>query len=157
MRSFLAAAVAASFVLAGSLHACAQDVPVPATCTPQVNAPLAQVLATRRYATVENVMVCGTAIGSSRTQHGRIHGNHHVIPLRVPLPDGTALVEVVTNDDLDGPVVAGRGATIFALGQLFVPAHGHFVAGLHDVHCATHRGAANGWVVVDGTKYPPRC
>ncbi|HTJ25062.1 MAG TPA: hypothetical protein VMA36_02760 [Candidatus Limnocylindria bacterium] len=157
MRSFLAAACAAVLVLAGSLHACAQDVPVPTHCTPQVNAELAQIVASGRPATVDNVMVCGTAIGSSRTQHGRLHGDHQVIPLRVPVNGGSALVEVVTNDDLDGVVTARRGAHVAAFGQLYVPAHGRYVAGIHDVHCSTHRGAANGWVVVDETRYPSRC
>lgn len=158
MRSLLVAACSAALVLAGALHACAaQDVPVPSHCTPQINAQLAQIVASGRAATVDNVMVCGTTTGSSRTQHGRIHGDHQVIPLRIPVPGGSTFVEVVTNDDLDGVVTARRGAHVAAFGQLYVPAHGRFVAGIHDVHCATHRGAANGWVVVDGTRYPSRC
>jgi hypothetical protein len=159
MRSYLAAAAAAALVLTGALHACAarSDVAVPAHCTPQLDAELAQIVAARRPATVDNVMVCGTAIGSSRTQHGRFHGDHQVIPLRVPTPGGSLLVEVVTNDDLDGVVVARRGAHVIAFGQLYYPAHGRFVAGIHDVHCSTHRGAANGFVIVDGIRYPPHC
>ena len=32
------------------------------------------------------------------------------------------------------------------------------MTGVHDVHCATHRGADNGWVVVNGTRFPDiRC
>ncbi|MDP9107218.1 MAG: hypothetical protein M3N49_14970, partial [Candidatus Eremiobacteraeota bacterium] len=63
---------------------------------------------------------------------------------------------VVTNDDLDGRVTAPRGATVFAYGQYFQTTDRQrpFVAGVHDVHCATHRGADNGWVVVNGTRYP---
>ena len=120
---------------------------------------LARLIAERHADAVDNVMVCGTTIGPSRPQRGGRHGGHQLIPLRVPLPDGRfALVEVVTNDALDGRVTAPRGATVFAYGQYFLTTERQrpFVAGLHDVHCATHRGADNGWVVVDGTKYPQR-
>jgi len=157
MRSSLVAAAAISLVLAGTLHACAQNVPVPARCTPDVNAQLGQILATRSRATVDNVMVCGTTISSSRHRRGGIHGDHQILPLRVVLPDRAVLVEVVTNDDLDERVTAPREAQVFAFGQLFVPAGGRFAAGVHDVHCSTHRGAANGWVVVNGTRYPRAC
>ncbi len=103
-------------------------------------------------------MVCGTTIAPSRPQRRGPHGAHQLIPLRVPVAgDGRfALVEVVTNDDLDGRVTAPRGATVIAYGQYFRTSDRQrpFVAGVHDVHCATHRGADNGWVVVNGTKYP---
>ncbi|HYZ16157.1 MAG TPA: hypothetical protein VE591_07130 [Candidatus Acidoferrum sp.] len=148
-----------SIALAGTLSACArgQDVAAPTRCTPDVNAQLARLIATDGHVTVDNVMVCGTTLARSRVIHSR-YGTHHVLPLSAPLPgDGTVPVEVVANDDLDGPVVAPRGATVVALGQLYIPAHGRFVAGLHDVHCATHRGAENGFVIVDGRKYPPHC
>jgi hypothetical protein len=62
----------------------------------------------------------------------------------------------VTNDDLDGRVTAPRGAAVFAYGQYFrtSPRQRPFVAGIHDVHCATHRGADNGWVQVNATTFP---
>lgn len=137
----------------------AQNVPVPATCTPPVNATLASLVTSDRRGEVDNVMACGTTISSSRTQHGGRHGDHQILPLRVRFPDGsTHLIEIVTNDALDGRVTARRGALVFALGQYFNDGPGrHFEAGLHDVHCATHAGADNGWVVVDGVKSPATC
>lgn len=159
MRRSFAATLIVTIALAAVPCGCtrAQDVSVPSRCTPDVNAQLARLIATDGHLTVDNVTVCGTTIARSRVIHSR-YGTHHVLPLRAPLPgDGTVPIEVVANDDLDGPVVAPPGATVLALGQLYMPAHGRFVAGLHDVHCATHRGAENGWVVVDGHKYPPHC
>jgi len=137
----------------------ALDVPVPASCTPQVNAQLGSLLTQGFVGEVDNVMVCGTTISSSRTQHGGRHGDHQILPLRVLLPNGSAqLVEVVTNDSLDGRVTAPVQATVFAYGQYFNDGPGHyFAAGLHDVHCSTHSGANNGWVVVNGVKYPRYC
>lgn len=130
---------------------------VPASCTAQVNEKLASLVGTGADH-VDNVMVCGVTVSSSRTQHGGRHGDHQILPLRVTMPGGNVqLVEVVTNDELDGRVTSGPGATVFAYGQAFFPTHGHFVAGIHDVHCSTHRGADDGWVVVDGRKFPSSC
>jgi len=157
MRTTLAAAVALSLVALGACSATAKDVPVPSACTAGVNAQLAALIAEQHDGPVDNVVVCGTTIGPSRPQRAGPHGGHQILPLRIPLADGrTALVEVVTNDDLDGRVTAPRGAAVFAYGQYFLtsPRQRPFVAGLHDVHCATHRGADNGWVAVDGAKFP---
>jgi hypothetical protein len=130
----------------------AKDVPVPSACDASVNQHLAELLSQQQQGTVDNVMVCGVTISASRTQSGGPHGSHQVLPLQVNLPSlGTKLVEVVTNDDLDGVVTAPKGAQVFAYGQAFFPA-GRFAAGIHDVHCATHAGADNGWVVVNGAK-----
>jgi hypothetical protein len=151
---------AAVFVLIlTAISASAQkDVPVPQNCTPQVNQKLGDLLGSGQTHTVDNVMVCGVTVSASRTQQGGPHGSHQILPLRVPFPDGnTRLVEVVTNDDLDGVVTAPSGAQIYAYGQAFFPSHGHFVAGIHDVHCSTHRSADNGWVVVNGQKHPASC
>ncbi|MCL6463906.1 MAG: hypothetical protein K6T49_05225 [Acidobacterium ailaaui] len=135
-----------------------RDVSVPQSCTPQVNQKLSDLLSAGQSHAVDNVMVCGITVSSSRTQRGGRHGSHEVLPLRVQFPDGsTHLVEVVTNDDLDGMVTAPVNAQVFAYGQAFFPSRGRFVAGIHDVHCATHRGADNGWVVVNGQKYPSSC
>jgi hypothetical protein len=156
----LAVAFASFALLAGTtLVACAQNVAVPPSCTPEVNAPLGNLLAANRTGEVDNVMVCGTTISASRTQRGGPHGDHQILPLRVRFPDGSAqLIEVVTNDSLDGRVTAPVRATVFAFGQYFNDGPGgHFAAGIHDVHCATHAGADNGWVVVNGVKYPPSC
>jgi hypothetical protein len=135
-----------------------RDVAVPQSCTPEVNQKLAALVAQQQSGNVDNVMVCGTTISPSRTQRGGPHGDHEVLPLLVSLPaGGSKLVEVVINDELDGVVTAPKDAQVFAYGQAFFPARGRFVAGIHDVHCATHRTADNGWVVVDGRKSPASC
>lgn len=134
------------------------NVPVPQNCTPQVNQKLGELLSSGNQNSVDNVMVCGITASPSRTQSGGPHGSHQILPLRVAFPDGnTHLVEVVTNDDLDGAVTAPVNAQVYAYGQVFFPSKGHFVAGIHDVHCSTHRGADNGWVVVNGLQHPASC
>jgi hypothetical protein len=134
------------------------DVPVPATCTPQVNQTLGNLLNSGTSHYVDNVMVCGTTASSSHEHRGGPHGSHYILPLRVNLPGGDIrLVEVVINEDLDGRVTAPANAAVFAYGQAFFPSHGRFAAGIHDVHCSTHRGADNGWVVVNGAKHPVNC
>jgi hypothetical protein len=135
-----------------------RDVAVPQSCTPEVNQKLAGLLAQQTTENVDNVMVCGTTISPSRTQRGGEHGSHEVLPLLVNLPGaGSKLVEVVTNDDLDGAVTAPKGAQVYAYGQAFFDQGSRFVAGIHDVHCSTHRTADNGWVMVDGVKSPTSC
>ena len=135
-----------------------RDVPVPQSCTPNVNQKLAGLLAQQTQENVDNVMVCGTTISPSRTQRGGRHGSHEILPLLVNLPGaGSKLVEVVINDDLDGVVTAPKGAQVYAYGQAFFDQGSRFVAGIHDVHCSTHRTADNGWVVVDGQKSPASC
>ena len=132
------------------------NAPVPSTCTPDVNAKLAQLVAGGERREIDNVMVCGTTVSASRTQPGYAHRDHQLLTLRVLLPGvGARLVQVATNDDLDGVVTAPAHVAVFAYGQYYA-GRGRFAAGIHDVHCATHRGAANGWVVVAGTRYPPR-
>ena len=136
----------------------AADVPVPATCSPQVNQKLAELIAAQTTHSVDNVMVCGITASASRTQHGGPHGDHEIFPLRVTMPDGNVrLVEVVSNNELDGPLSSGPNTAVYAYGQAFFPTKGRFIAGVHDVHCATHRGADNGWIVVDGHKHPTTC
>ncbi len=135
-----------------------RDVAVPQSCTPEVNQKLAGLLAQQTQGNVDNVMVCGTTISPSRTQRGGRHGSHEILPLVVNLPGaGSKLVEVVINDDLDGVVTAPKGAQVYAYGQAFFDQGSRFVAGIHDVHCSTHRTADNGWVVVDGQKSPTSC
>jgi len=76
----------------------------------------------------------------------------------VAFPDGSSkLVEVVTNDDLDGVLSAPEGAAVSAYGQAFFDRTGRFDAGIHDVHCSTHRGADDGWVIINGLKFPKHC
>jgi hypothetical protein len=136
----------------------AKDVAVPSACTPSVNEKLAQLISSGQQQAVDNVMVCGVTASSSRTQHGGRHGDHQILPLRVTLPDGSMkLIEVVTNDDLDGKVTAPAYASVFAYGQAFFSNTKNFAAGVHEVHCATHHGADNGWVVVNGEKHPVSC
>jgi hypothetical protein len=135
-----------------------RDVPVPAQCTPSVNQKLFDLLAEGRHGNIDNVMVCGITSSHSYTQHGGPHGDHEILPLLVNMPGGNSQqVEVVINDTLDGVVTAPAHASVFAFGQAFFPSHGRYVAGIHDVHCSTHRGADNGWVVVNGVKHPPSC
>ena len=147
------------FVIGSCTAAYAQrNVPVPSRCTPQVNQKLYDLLSSGQRGSVDNVMVCGITLSSSRTQRGGPHGSHQILPLRVTMPDGNVRpIEVVTNDDLDGVVTAPVDASVFAYGQAFFPSGGKFPAGIHDVHCSTHRGADNGWVVVNGVKHPASC
>jgi hypothetical protein len=159
MRSILAAALSAGLATLGACSASAKDVSVPSSCNAAVNAQLARLIDEHHDSAVDNVMVCGTALGPSRPQRRGRRSGHQLIPLRVPVAAGrSALVEVVTNDDLDGRVTAPRDAHVVAYGQYFLTTERQrpFVAGIHDVHCATHRGADNGWVVVDGVRYPQR-
>lgn len=151
-------ALGLAVVLASSSAWAQSDVPVPQSCTAQVNQKLGGLLGSSQTQSVDNVMVCGITVSASRTQSGGPHGSHQILPLRVTFPDGnTRLVEVVTNDDLDGVVTAPVNAQVYAYGQAFFPSHGRFAAGIHDVHCSTHRGADNGWVVVNGQQHPASC
>jgi hypothetical protein len=135
-----------------------KNAPAPQSCTPQVNQKLGDLLSAGTTHSVDNVMVCGITVSASRTHNGGPHGSHQILPLRVTFPDGnTRLVEVVTNDDLDGVVTAPVNAQVYAYGQAFFPSQGRFAAGIHDVHCSTHRGADNGWVVVNGQQHPATC
>jgi hypothetical protein len=135
-----------------------RDVPVPVLCNPQVNQKLFSLLSAGQTHSVDNVMVCGITVSSSHKRRGGRHGSHYMLPLRVTMPDGNVrLVEVVINEDLDGRVTAPANASVFAFGQAYFPSRGRFVAGIHDVHCSTHRGADNGWVVVNGVKHPVNC
>lgn len=136
----------------------ANDVPVPGACTPEVNAKLSQLMRATPKEQTDNVMVCGISTSSSHNQKARKHGAHQIIPLLATMPDGSRRpVEIVTNDDLDGKVTAKKGDKVFAYGQVFFDNLHGFAAGIHDVHCSTHKGADNGWVVVDGVKFPNHC
>ncbi len=157
---------AAGALFAGALFAAAlltarlqaADVAVPSSCSADVNAKLAGLVANPPAQPVDNVMVCGTTVSSSRTQRGGRHGAHDLLPLIAPFPDGTTkLVQVVINEDLDGRITAPAHVPVFAYGQAYFDHTGHFVAGIHDVHCSTHAGADNGWVAVDGAKSPASC
>lgn len=135
----------------------ARNVPVPASCTPQVNRGIADLIASGTSRDVDNIMVCGRAIEKTRVRHGGPHGSHHVTTVAAQLPNGqTVNVQVVANDDLDGVVTARPNDPVFAYGQGYV-SHGFWAAGVHDVHCSTHPGADNGWVVVAGVKTPQSC
>jgi hypothetical protein len=156
-QTFAVAAFLVSIIFAAAGYA-ATDVPVPAACTPQANQQLATLLSSGVQHNVDNVMVCGVTISPSRTTRGGPHGAHDILPVLAKFPDGsTKLIEVVINEDLDGQVTAPKGVTVFAFGQAFFTRTGRFAAGIHDVHCSTHRGADNGWVVVNGRKTPQSC
>lgn len=152
-------------LLIALLAACApaadtQNAGSPGTCTPEVNRRIGDLIERGVGSAVDNVAVCGTTFNSSRPQRAGRYGGHQLIPLQIRLPDGhSALVEVVTNDDLDGRVTAPRGADVYALGQYYrtTARQRPYVAGIHDVHCATHRGAADGFVIVNGRRAPAHC
>jgi hypothetical protein len=145
-------------ILIGAVGLAGRDVPVPSSCTPGVNQKLGQLIDSGIRRNIDNVMACGVTTGPSRTQHGGPHGDHQILSLSVRFADdSTRQIEVVTNDSLDGRVRAPAKASVFAYGQAFFSHTGRFAAGVHDVHCSTHSGADNGWVVVNGKKYPSSC
>lgn len=132
------------------------DVAVPSSCTASVNAKLQKMIHDQPNGYTENVMVCGIA-RKTVVNSGGAHGSHHIITVEVNLPDdGKKMVQIAINDALDGVVTAAPNAPVFAYGQGYI-AHGAWVAGVHDVHCSTHRTADNGWVVVAGVKTPASC
>ncbi len=158
MRRVLIAAVAIVLCSGFLPPRPARDVPVPESCTPQVNQKLLTLLNSGQRQDVFNVMVCGVTTGPSQTQSGGEHGSHQILPLSIHFSDGsTRKVDVVTNDDLDGVVSAPANAQVFAYGRAYFDNTGPYVAGIDEVHCATNRRADNGWVVVNGTKYPAHC
>jgi hypothetical protein len=135
----------------------ARNVPPPAGCTPQVNQGLQNLIASKTTKDVDNIMVCGDAIGKTLLQGGGPHGSHHVITLSVQLPKGSSIrVQVVINDALDGVVTAAPGDHVAAYGQGYLT-HGQAQAGVHDVHCSTHPTADNGWVYINGKLVTPTC
>lgn len=157
MRQLICIAAVMAAAFAGHPLLAARNVPVPASCTPDVNAGIGKLIASQTRRDVDNIMVCGVATQKTRVQRGGPHGSHHVTTIAVQLPSGqTVNVQVVTNDDLDGVVVAQVNDPVFAYGQGYV-SHGMWAAGVHDVHCSTHTGAGNGWVVVAGVKTPKSC
>ncbi len=145
------------FALMSSVNG-ADDVPVPSTCTAAVNAPLARLVAAGRPDELDNVMVCGAATRATYFQPARnSSGSHHVTSVSAPISTGgTLLVEIVTNDSLDGVVSAQAGDRVFAFGQFYQTSERQrpYVAGIHDTHCSTHSGADNGWVVVNDARWP---
>lgn len=158
IRMWKAIRVCAGFLLLPLAALAGRDVPVPAACTPDVNARLAQLIQAGTRRDVDNVMVCGVTTRASRPQSGGVHGAHQILSLRVQLPGiGSRLVQVAINDTLDGVVDAPASALVFAYGQAYFDNTGAYAAGIHDVHCSTHRGADNGWVVVSGRKSPAAC
>ncbi|AXC11154.1 hypothetical protein ACPOL_1812 [Acidisarcina polymorpha] len=162
-----------TLVLAWPVAAIGGTRPVPDACTGAVNRNLVSFIGANMSsyqgngeAHLDNVMVCGTATRPSFSQHSSArthHGGHQVLSLTAPTEDGRSLlVEIVTNDELDGKVTAQTGDAVFAYGQAYIPSPNehrpgdvHFAAGIHDTHCATHQGADDGWVVVARTRYPP--
>jgi hypothetical protein len=157
MKTRLAVSLfAATALLSLPASALGRDIPVPSSCTPQVNSKLQQMIHDQPHGYVENVMVCGTATGT-RVNSGGKHGSHHIITVEAPLPQNqTVSVQIAINDTLDGVVSAAPGDHVFAYGQGYISG-GKWAAGIHDVHCSTHRAADNGWVVVNGKRTPTSC
>jgi hypothetical protein len=157
MRRVIGYALLVLLLVATRPALAARDVPVPSRCTPQVNQELANLIDSGIRRDVDSVMVCGVAIEPTRVHRGGPHGSHHITTIAVQLPNGrTVNVQVVANDDLDGVVTARTNDAVFAYGQAYI-SHGFWAAGVHDVHCSTHPGADNGWVVVAGVKTPRYC
>jgi hypothetical protein len=145
-------------LLAAARNCAASDVPVPASCNPQVNAKLAQLIQSGAQQDVDNVIVCGVTTRASRHQTGGPNGGHEILSVRAQLPGiGARMIQIAINDQLDGVVTAPANASVFAYGQAYFENIGSYVAGIHDVHCSTHRGADNGWIVVNGKKSPVSC
>ena len=137
--------------------AAAKNVPPPAACTPQVNLGLERLIDSKTTKDIDNIMICGDAVGKTLLQGGGPHGSHHVITVAVQLPKGNTIrVQVVINDALDGVVTASAGAHVAAYGQGYVT-HGQAQAGVHDVHCSTHPTADNGWVYINGKLATEAC
>jgi hypothetical protein len=153
MRNLLR--ISLGFFLCAGAALAANDVPVPDKCTSSVNAELAKLVKAKTTKNVDNVMVCGTTSRASQHQKSGSHGPHEILTLSVALPGlGTKTVQIAINDDLDGKVTAPANAQVFAYGQAYFDKGAKYVAGIHDVHCSTHAGADNGWIVVNGKKSP---
>lgn len=127
-------------------------------CSPSANSTLSAFVAKAIPAHVDDVQVCGVAAAPTKHLPARDgSGPHHLTSVWAPIGRGRRLlIAIFTNDDLDGIVVAKRGENVSALGQAFLmwPQEGPFVAGLHDTHCATHIGAADGWIRVNDRLWP---
>lgn len=157
-KSLLILLAASALVLVARPGRRAHDVPVPASCTSAVNQKLSQLINSGQQSDVFNVMVCGVTTQPSRTQFGGPNGNHEILSVSASLPDGSSkLIEVVTNDGLDGIVTAPANAQVFAYGRAYFDNVRPYAAGIDEVHCATNSHADNGWVVVNGKKYPNSC
>lgn len=143
----------------GTLVSQAKNVPPPASCIPQVNQSLQNLINSGTKKDVDNIMVCGDAVGNTTFQPAGPSGtgSHHVTTLTVTLPNGRNVqVEVVTNDQLDGVVTANPGDHVAAYGQGYLTT-GKWQAGVHDVHCSTDAGQNNGWVYINGKAVTPSC
>jgi hypothetical protein len=122
------------------------------TCTPQVNARFQESVVSRRHI-VEGVAVCGIVSGRVH-ESGGIHGEHVYIPVKLEAPGGaTYTTEVIPNEELDGRVEVHEGDRIVALGQFVFTTRYGYDGLIHDTHPATHRGAADGYVEVNGKIY----
>ena len=130
----------------------AADIPVNATCTSTINEQIGEIIYKGGTSTTNGVEICGT-VTSVTTQPDHGSGPHHIVHLTAPLPASAAQpgntynVEIAVNDNLDGSIDARKGDTVFAYGQAYSDADG--TVGVHDVHCSTGAGIANGWVVVE--------
>jgi hypothetical protein len=150
-------------LLFASTVASAATKPVPSQCTASVNTAYAAFVSahTGGEAHQDNLMLCGHSLGPAYTQRaGRSGTTHHVLILSIPTASGSMNVEVDTNDTLDGIVTANPGDLVYVYGQAYIDpgTHRRFgfttTAGIHEPHCATHRGADDGWIVIANHKYP---
>ena len=135
----------------------AKDVPVPATCTPEVNAVLTDIVRHGSSRQVYNVMVCGTAAAPTAYFVSQdAQGYRHATEIAAPLTDGTtARIKVLTNDRRDGVVLAKTGDRIIVFGWYNQPYPWEHVDGvINNAFCAIHPDLYNGWVVVNGKRWP---
>ena len=143
-----------ALVLLLALVACSQAAQLASPkCNPGFNAVFKESIAQRRRV-VDGVAVCGVVSGRPY-ERGGPRGLHVYIPVRVEAPGGaTYVTQVIPNENLVGRVSVHEGDTIAALGQFVYPNERFGYEGLiHDTHHATHRGAADGYINVNGTVY----
>jgi hypothetical protein len=106
-----------------------------------------------KFAVVEGVSVCGIVSGRPH-ESGGPHGLHVYIPVRLVAPGGAIYqTEVIPNEALDGRIDVHEGDRIIAFGQFVYTKRYGFDGLIHDTHPATHRGGANGYILVNGKIY----
>jgi len=135
----------------------AKDMPVPALCTPEVNAVLADLIAhgpDQAY----NIMVCGIVSEATTLDPAvdRSFSRHQTV-VAAPVASGPPiLIKILTNDRRDGIVLAKKGDHVAAFGWYFKTAAWErpAVGGINNTFCAIHADLYNGWIAVNGIRWP---
>jgi hypothetical protein len=151
-------AVVVAVMVRAATSASAKEMPVPALCTPEINAVLADLVAGHGPDQAYNIMVCGivtedTTLGQAvdRTP------SHHQTIVAAPVANGPPLfIKIITNDRRDGVVRAKKGDHVEAFGWYFKAAGWErpAVGVINNTFCAIHGDLYNGWVVVNGIRWP---